>query len=1006
MKIFCKEAITPKDQQIAKNLKDIELFFLFDKEAYLKIYSKKKIPITDIILLLHDFGITTLEDVSYEVDSHTYINLFKIAGDIEKLQRTRENVENILKLALLGKILQRCKLYRLAIEENLSLSHIIFLRAMIKYLDQLLIEKREASIIKILLRYPDLSSLFAQYFFANESTKEELRNHIQNAFKKVVSFEEDKVLKIFYQAIIHIEKTNFFEGKETKSFKFAIASFKQMVPDLQPNIEMFVYHPDFQGTHMRVSRVSRGGIRWSDREDFREEIKSLMITQEAKNAIIVPSGAKGGFYIHKKVNKEEFRHYYSLYIDALLDLIDKDPTQGEDFYFVVAADKGTSHMSDVANEIAIKKGYWLKDAFASGGSHGFNHKKLGVTAKGAWISAQRHFIQRGIDIFKDPITIIGTGSMRGDVFGNGLLINPQAKLLGAISSHEIFIDPDPDPKIAYEERKRLFEKEKGWREYDPNKISEGGGVFLREAKDISLSPQIKRLLGIKRESISGEELAKELLKLEVDMLYIGGIGTYIKSSEELNLYIADKYNENVRIDASEVRAYAICEGGNLGLTQKARIEYAKMGGHINLDHIDNSAGVDTSDHEVNIKIVLNRAIEEGKLDEERKFDILNQLTQDVLHKVFQTNFLQPLAITLDEIRSKNTLEDFIKTIDILEKDVEYFKRKDYAIPKNKELHTVCSPQGGLVRPVLGILLSFAKIFLKNEILRSDILEHPFFEHYLYKYFPKSLYPLFEAQVLSHPLKKEIMATVAANIIINNAGASFIADYEELGEEKFLLKIKVYLLLYTLLSITKVKRELYEQQNGSEKIYEMLLDIEHSVDFSIKWVIRNYNQINCDPFHILNYKEEIAKFLGFKDGFSKNFFQYIDLVKFIMLAIYISEIKEYKLDDILQLLLHIINRFKIDTLLVYLNKIEPKSDMERELKNQLIELLEYFVTVTAKDIIIFTRNQESLESGFQSYLQEKMIDPQKYVKKIEKLESIPNKMLFLTNIIHQMLLEAI
>jgi len=338
-------------------------------------------------------------------------------------------------------------------------------------------------------------------------------------------------------------------------------------------------------------------------------------------------------------------------------------------------------MSDVANAIAIKRGYWLKDAFASGGSTGYSHKKLGVTAHGAWISAAHHFIPRGIDIFKDPITIVGTGSMRGDVFGNALLINPNAKLVGAISSKEIFIDPDPDPAVAYEERKRLFVEQKGWRAYDRQKISEGGGVFLRSAKAIPLTPQIKRLLGTKKSYLSGEELARKLLCAKVDMLYIGGIGTYVKASEELNIYIADKANENVRVDASDLKAYAVCEGGNLGFTQKARIEYAKKGGKINLDSIDNSAGVNTSDYEVNLKIVLNQALEEGKIDEEGRISTLKSLTQEVLHKVFDTNHLQPLAITLDAKRSLLLQEQFLKAIDILEREVEFFKRKDFAIAK-------------------------------------------------------------------------------------------------------------------------------------------------------------------------------------------------------------------------------------------------------------------------------------------------------------------------------------
>ena len=996
---ICKEAITNEDRKVVKNLQDIEVVFHFTKNPYLKIYTKKDIPLSDIVLLLHNFAITTSTDITYNVEG-IWVHQIFIDTDIEALQKAQKNVIAIIKQALQGKITTKCKLYQLVIVENMDLDAIVFVRSMIKYLSQLLIDKKDATIIKIFLHYHHIVRIITEYFFNQKPIDE------HSLFKNIKNYEDDKVLRIFYNAVINIQKTNFFLGKETKSYKFNLSAFKQLLPSLQPNIEIFVYHNDFLGIHLRVSPISRGGIRWSDREDFREEIKSLMITQEAKNAIIIPSGGKGGIFIEKKVTKEQFKEYYTMYIDAMLDLIAHTPKKDEDFYFVVAADKGTSDMSDVANAIAIQRGYWLKDAFASGGSYGYNHKKLGVTANGAWISAARHFVQRGIDIFNDPITVVGTGSMRGDVFGNGMLINPNVRLIGAISSHEIFIDPNPDPAKAYQERKRLFEAQKGWMEYDKRKISEGGGVFLREQKDIKLSAQIQKLLDIKENYINGEELARKLLCAQVDLLYIGGVGTYVKSSEELNIYIADKINEPMRVDAAQLRCYAVCEGGNLGFTQRARIEYAKNGGKINLDSIDNSAGVDTSDHEVNLKIVLNKAVQDAKIDEEGKREILKNLTQDVLSKVFETNFAQPLAMTLDEIRSKNSLEEFIKTVDILEKRVEFFKRAHFDIPKIKDFENILTPNGTIVRPILGVLLSFSKIFLKNLILQSPLVQEPFFEHYLYKYFPKSLYPLFEKEVLAHPLRQRIIATVAANIIINNAGAAFIADFEELGQEKFLIKIKSYLLLYTLLSVAKVKKELYDNEKHYENLYAMLLEIEHSIDFSIKWILRNYEEINIEPFHILNYKNTIASFLQYEEGKSINFFKYIDLVKFIMLAIYIKELKEYRLDEVLELLMQIIALFKIDRLLQIINQFTPKDMTGKEIKNQLVDLVEYFVTAIAKDVVLFTRSKENLKEGLHNYLREKMIDTDRFSKEIEDLSSTPSNLMKITSTVHKLLLEAI
>ncbi|BCD62964.1 glutamate dehydrogenase [Nitratiruptor sp. YY08-26] len=1003
----CKEAITQEDREIVKNLDDYKVIIDLIHEPSIKIYAKKPVSLSQIVLLLKDFGITAKKEIFYSLNNVQISQIF-IDTNITALQQAKEKVATIIEQALRGETLDRCTLYHFVLEKNISLEQVIFLRSLVKYLVQLLPEKKEQSIIKIFLNYPHLINYFIKYFFKQDSMeRKKIEEKIHSSFKTVQNYEEDKLLRICYYAICSIKKTNFFAGKECKSYKFDLTKFKKLLPSLQPNIEIFVYHKDFLGVHLRISPVSRGGIRWSDREDFRQEIRDLMITQEAKNAIIIPSGGKGGLYIEKPITKKEFRHYYELYIDAMLDLIDKEPKEGGDFYFVVAADKGTADMSDVANTIAIKRGYWLKDAFASGGSHGYSHKKLGVTAHGAWICAARHFIDRKIDIFKDPITVVGTGSMRGDVFGNGMLINPQIKLIGAISSHEIFIDPNPDPAIAFKERKRLFEEQKSWSDYNQTLISEGGGVFLRTQKEIKLSPQIKKVLGIKEDILSAEELAKYLLCAQVDMLYIGGIGTYVKASEEFNIYIADKYNEPVRVDASALQAFAVCEGGNLGLTQKARIEYAKNGGRINLDSIDNSAGVNTSDYEVNLKIVLNKALKEQKIDENQKHTILKELTQEVLEKVFQENFMQPLAITLDGLRSRNDKEDFIKAIELLERELEFFNKKDFDIPKIKEFDTVIDADGSIVRPVLGIVLSFSKIFLKRFILQSNLTQEPFFEHYLYKYFPKSLYPLFEKEVLTHPLAREIIATVAANIIIDNAGIRFIADFDELGSEKFLIKIKSYLLLYALLWIAKAKKELYKKESANKtSIYMQLLEIEDAVEFSVKWMVRNYQEFNSEPFHILNYKNEIAQFLDFKESIHSDFFRYIDLIKFVMPAIYIKELKEYPLNEVLSLLSEILSLFNIDALLQIIYNFSPKDNIGKELKMQLMELVEYFVVATAKDVVFYTRSKESLHDGLMNYIQEKMIDTSFFAQKIAELAHTPQDLMKISNVVHKLLLEAI
>ena len=995
----CSEAYTKEDEKILSNLQNIFILFLDGEPPQLKIYSKTKIPLSTIVPLLEDFGIETIDNVSYQ-GKGGHISWLLLQADTTQIKRSEEILHTIIEQALIGRIPKRCKLYRLALLESVGIEEILFLRIMVKYLAQLL-HKQEEILIKIFLHYHSIAATIAKDFCRQKRYEEE------ELFKQIKNYEADRILRILQALTHHILKTNFFGQNEAKAFKFDIKAIKELLPSLEPNIEAFVYHPKFLGVHLRTDPISRGGIRWSDREDFREEIKSLMITQEAKNAIIVPRGAKGGIFTFQKVSKEEFTKLYSLYIEALLDLIDPSPEAGEDFYFVVAADKGTADMSDVANQIAIKRGFWLADAFASGGKYGYNHKKLGVTAHGAWISAARHFIDKGVDIFNDPISVVGTGSMRGDVFGNGMLINPNIRLLGAIGSHEIFIDPDPNPHKAYKERKRLFEAGLGWSAYDKRIISDGGGVFDREAKEIELTPQIKKALGIKKSVVSGEELARAVLKAKVDLLYIGGVGTYVKASDESNLLIADKINEPVRVDAMQLRCYAVCEGGNLGFTQKGRVEYAKNGGHINLDSIDNSAGVDTSDHEVNLKIALNQALKEGKLTQKRRNEILKELTQSVLQKVFGNNHSQSLAITLDAIRSQSMLEEFLQTIDLLESGVEFFERHHYDIPKNKEFHTVLDGNGAIVRPILGILLSFSKIFLKNLLLKTELVEDPFLEHYLYKYFPKALYPSLEKEVLSHPLRPQIIATMVANLIIDNAGVTFLADFEALGKEKFLLKVRSYLMLSVLLSISKVKKEFYDKElELGTRLYPKLLEIERSLGFSLQWVLRNSHHLNLEPFHILNYKRKITQFLNFEENRSENFFKYIDLVKFILLAIYLKELKEYELEEVLELLMLIISTFKIDQLLQLLEAFIPKDPTGKEIQNQLIELVNFFVTAIAKDVVLYTRSSETLKDGFRNYLTEKMIDPKIFDQMLTQIRQSPTDLMRLTDLVHKLLLIAI
>ena len=824
---------------------------------YIKIFSKEQLFLSHITPLLHNIGFEIIDEVTYNVMDKKdliYISRFNLnSPDLQKVEMAKNNIEDIITFSLQDPSVKHSKAFSLVYEENLNLKKINILRAFIEYIDQSVLTINSAAILNTLTIHHGITALFIDYFLNKfdpkiedkENLLEKIEENIKEKIKLVPQILDDKILNIMMLFLKSLLRTNYFLNQETISFKIDTKTFGKDLKGLQPNIENFIYHSDFYGIHLRMTKVSRGGLRWSDRhDDYRQEVKSLMITQEGKNSIIIPSGAKGGFVINKdssEVTKEYFKEIYTLYINANLDLVDnmidgkivKNPDvvcyDGDDAYFVVAADKGTASMSDVANAIAKQRNYWLGDAFASGGSNGFGHKDLGITAKGAMISTQRFFIEEGIDIHKQEITVVGIGSMSGDVFGNGMMESEKFKLLGAISQKEIFIDPNPDLEKSYLERKRLFEsKDGGWENYDLSLISQGGGVFKRSDKQIVLSSEIQELIKCNKKTISGEELCRKLLTLDVDLLFNGGVGTYVKASDENNLDIGDKQNEAVRVDASELRAKIVCEGGNLGFTQKSRIEYALNGGRINLDAIDNAAGVNTSDHEVNLKILLNIIKNQGILNEQQTSETLNSLKEQVVQLVLKNNYDQACMISIDEQFSRKYPNDYIKSIEVLENEIEAFNRRDFYIPKNENLSDIVDIDGSIVRPVLGSLLSYCKIFIKKILLESTLIDEPFSLQYLYRYFPKTFVGAYEQQVINHPLKREIIATMMADIVINHQGITFISDYAKLGNEKFLLKIKSYLVVKLLFGSREIREKIYAQDAimPIEKQYKLINKLEY------------------------------------------------------------------------------------------------------------------------------------------------------------------------------------
>ncbi|QKE29210.1 NAD-specific glutamate dehydrogenase [Arcobacter acticola] len=1013
---ICSQLLTSDDLNVDEQLFNevlenrIVTKILDNKDSkYIKIFSKEQLFLSHITPLLHNIGFEIIDEVTYNVTHKKdliFISRFNLnISDLKKLDIAKDNIENIVTQSLQDPTVKHSKAFSLVYEQNLNFRKIMILRAFIEYLDQAVLTVNSAAILNTFTTYHSITALFVEYFLTKFDPKIKNKNEllikieedIKQKIKLVPQILDDKILNLTLQFLRSLLRTNYFLNKETISFKIDTKNFGKDLKGLQPNLENFIYHRDFYGIHLRMTKISRGGLRWSDRhDDYRQEVKSLMITQEGKNSIIIPDGAKGGFVINKdssEITKEFFTQIYSLFINANLDLVDnmidgkivKNPDvvsyDEDDAYFVVAADKGTASMSDVANGIAKQREFWLGDAFASGGSNGFGHKDLGITARGAMVSTQRFFIEEGIDIHKEEISVVGIGSMSGDVFGNGMMESEKFNLLAAISQREIFIDPKPDIEKSYMERKRLFESQNGgWENYDLKLISKGGGIFKRNDKQIELSPEIQKLIKCTKKTISGEELCKKLLTLDVDLLFNGGVGTYVKASDENNLDLGDKQNEAVRVDASELKAKIVCEGGNLGFTQKARIEFALKGGRINQDAIDNAAGVNTSDHEVNLKILLNIIKNQGILSEQQTRDTLQSLTQAVVELVLQNNYDQACIISIDEQFSRKYPNDYIKAIEILESEVEAFNRRDFYIPKNENLSDIIDINDSIVRPVLGSLLSYSKIFLKKILLDSTLIDEPFAQQYLFRYFPKSFVGAYEQQIAHHPLKREIIATMMADIVINNQGITFISDYNKLGNDKFLLKIKSYLLVKLLFGTKEIREKIYAQDAimPVEKQYKLINKLEYVLYSSTKWMVKYLQKNQLDSVHILDHKSELFALLSEvhnekveviikgDDEFNK-FYSVIDYLRFAIAAIIVKENTPHSFKDVIVLFYSLIHEFNILDIILALNKIKVVNASDMALRNQVLQFIEYIVVHYTKKILEFQRVNEEPNIAFANFI---------------------------------------
>jgi glutamate dehydrogenase len=654
---------------------------------------------------------------------------------------------------------------------------------------------------------------------SREDQAEGLINAIKTLLINVSSLDDDRILRGFMSLIRATLRTNYFQLHDGESAEYISYKFdSHQVPDVPkpvPYREIWVYAPRVEGVHLRFGSVARGGLRWSDRrEDFRTEVLGLVKAQMVKNTVIVPVGSKGGFFVKRPPASGERDAVlaegiacYKMFINGLLDITDNIDTaadkvlhpadvvrhDADDPYLVVAADKGTATFSDIANGLSIEHGYWLGDAFASGGSAGYDHKAMGITAKGAWESVKRHFRALGHDCQSEDFTCAGIGDMSGDVFGNGMLLSRHIKLAAAFDHRHIFVDPNPDPASSFVERERMFKLPRSsWDDYDKSRISQGGGVFARSLKAIAITPEMRAALGIAGdiESLSPVELISAILKAPVDLLWNGGIGTYVKAASEGNADVGDRANNALRINGGDLRCKVVGEGGNLGLTQKGRIEAAQSGVLLNTDFIDNSAGVDTSDHEVNIKILLNDAVQRGEMDIDARNALLHSMTDEVERLVLWDNYRQNVAISLMEHMSVARIGSkghFIRTLESrgqLDRQIE-------SLPSDAELAERRTHRQGLTRPELSVLLSYSKIVLYQQLLDSDVPEDPFLSHELVRYFPAPLHEKFAEHMQRHSLKREIIATAVTNSIVNRMGATFVLRTQEDTGQTAAAVVKAY-----------------------------------------------------------------------------------------------------------------------------------------------------------------------------------------------------------------------
>ncbi|MCB0421160.1 MAG: NAD-glutamate dehydrogenase [Bdellovibrionales bacterium] len=889
--LYYLEKLNKSNKSIQFDLLPFEMSgsYLDGKASLLYVYSRDKIDLIHIMPTLGNMGIYVLDQLTTRVGDYEntvgYIQSFRVRnfyGECIDIKKHKLKLGEMLTAIFDGRIADD-PLNSLVLIADLHWKVVSILKLYRNLLLQLKNKYGRNTINNALQKYPHIAAQLTDYFYTKFSVDQKfgepeyrssqllpsLRKKFIENLREVSEVSYDYIFRRIFDLMEKTLRTNFFIPKENGETFISVKIDSKRIaecPVPTPYVEIYVHDVDLEGTHLRFGPVARGGLRWSDRpEDFRTEVLGLVKTQQTKNVVIVPEGSKGGFCVSnlpqdRKSAQEKVEAEYRKFISALLDITDNLDQKGDaqhppyvipydklDPYLVVAADKGTATFSDIANGISAKYKFWLGDAFASGGSYGYDHKKVGITARGGWECVKLHFREIGRDIQTEPTTVIGVGDMSGDVFGNGLLQSKSLLLQAAFNHMHIFLDPTPDPATSWQERKRLFDLPRStWQDYDRSLVSAGGGVFDRKAKEIHLSPEARQMLNIQEKVLNGEQLIKAILKMKADLLWFGGIGTYIRTPEESDLAVGDQANDPIRITTDEVQVRVIAEGANLGMTQLARRRVNRQGVSLNTDAIDNSGGVNMSDYEVNIKILLRRLMNEKKIANiDERNEILEKATEEVSELVLANNRAQHRMISMDHIRSTTNFRaycDLIKEL-ILHHGLN---PKSEFIPTIAELDLLNEEHEPLSRPVLAVVQAYAKMWIFRELMASKVVDHPSLDFIYVKYFPKSIRERFNDDIKDHQLKREIIATQLTNRIVNQAGCNFVFHTSSITKKSISEVVEAYMLIDVGLGTGALRKILlYTNDLAEDDKYHTLIQIEEHIGEIVKFLLNLEKPVTLD-----------------------------------------------------------------------------------------------------------------------------------------------------------------